>query len=74
MTVQRVKGYVGLSCDSCSESTEEFDDFDEMIPESKAIGWKITQEGGYWTHTCPGCADGSKPGETRLQRARRLLG
>lgn len=72
MSVERNRKYTGLSCDSCSEATEEFEDFNELIDSSKSLGWQITREQGEWVHTCPACAE--KPTETSLQKAKRLLG
>lgn len=72
MTVQSYRGHHGVTCDSCSESTEEFDSFDEAIQAIKDLGWKISREQGEWTHTCAGCLE--KPQETSLQKAKRLLG
>ena len=72
MSIERYKGRQSITCDSCPEATEEFDDFNEMIDSVKSLGWQIKCEQGEWTHTCPACAE--MPTETGLQKAKRLLG
>lgn len=75
MSTERNGKWVGFACDSCYESTEEFDDFDTLLASSKRLGWKVYQEDGEWTHKCPSCAEGPRQGkETDLERAKRLLG
>lgn len=73
MTMQSVKNRVGFSCDSCSETTEEFEDFNDAVADLKATGWKFSRDQGEWEHTCPGCVK-KQENETGLQRAQRLLG
>lgn len=74
MTIQRDGREMQIECDSCPATTDMFNktDFSAMVACAKSDGWVIAPdnnaEGGY-SHTCPDCK-----GESRLQRARDLLG
>jgi Fe2+ or Zn2+ uptake regulation protein len=50
-----------VHCEGCDE-TEEIDtndDWQAMIAELKARGWKIVKTKDGWDHYCPTCADPS---------------
>ena len=69
MSVERNHQYVGLSCDECPEASEEFTDFELMIAELKALGWKITRNQDGYKHLCPACGEPEDP----VKKARRML-
>jgi len=52
-------GQIQLACDTCGEEGLAYDEdeFEAMISAAKGSGWKITNPGGRWTHTCPDCAE-----------------
>jgi predicted RNA-binding Zn-ribbon protein involved in translation (DUF1610 family) len=70
MTIERDGRERMISCESCSSTLAPFDqdEFNEMVADAKAHGWKIRNEDGTWSHVCPNCQ------ESPLDRARRLLG
>lgn len=60
--------WMNLLCDECGGESDEFDDFEEMVIESKGEGWKIYQLRGVWKHECPDCI-----GTGNLERQRALF-
>lgn len=69
-----IKDYdqIQLSCDQCGEEFLVYDegDFEQMISDAKAAGWKITRPEGQWQHICSDCASGGGA----LAAARRKFG
>lgn len=59
MTVQRVKGKVAFSCDSCPASYEpgDGDDFKAAWEEAKAEGWSAFSARGEFHHLCKTCSE-----------------
>lgn len=55
-------GY-NAACDSCSydEDMDNADNFQEVVDELKAQGWRIRRAGAGWEHTCPDCISKEKP-------------
>ena len=70
MSIERDGRYRMIACNCCGNTLDLFeqDEFNAMVDDAKANRWHIRNEDGGWTHTCPNCQ------ETRLERARRLLG
>lgn len=64
-----------LACDECGDLLDgDFNggQFVAMIEFAKSQGWAIApDDDDEWTHTCPDCCGSA---ESRLDRARRLLG
>lgn len=72
MTILRDCDVQQIECEECPTTTELYDDkdFDNMIEDAKAAGWRIMSvNGDEWTHTCPVCKRGN-----RLAKARRMFG
>ena len=60
MSIVAHEGKRQITCDSCPATyrgTFAAADFDIMVADVKAAGWKIARQAGQWTHTCPSCAD-----------------
>lgn len=70
MSIERQHGQMCITCDSCDESLEFFDQdqFDEMIADAKAHGWRIVNTDGTWRHNC-GCEK-----QDKVSAARRMFG
>lgn len=54
--IERYGGNFDVSCDNCGYS-EEFDgpDWNAMIADVKAAGWKNVRVNGEWENHCPSC-------------------
>lgn len=69
-------GAITMRCDECGELLDgdfNADDFQAMIDYAKGHDWSVSwgDTDGEWTHTCPTCSGGA---ESRLERAKRVLG
>lgn len=74
MAIVAHEGKRQITCDSCPATyrgTFAAADFEIMVADVKAAGWKITLRAGVWTHTCPGCAD--RKGETLEEKLANFL-
>jgi hypothetical protein len=59
MTIIRHEGHLQVTCDACPltyRRTYAEEDFQILVAEIKAEGWKIERKGGDWAHTCSDCA------------------
>jgi hypothetical protein len=58
MTIVRHEGKQQITCDSCPSSHRKVydaEDFDIMLDDIKADGWRIVLRAGAWTHICSSC-------------------
>ena len=69
MTLHRDGRNRQIECDSCTNTTELYDEFNELMADAKGAGWEIKPSSDGWSHTCPECIGGS-----RLARQRALFG
>lgn len=62
---------VMICCDDCGTESLTYNnsEFQSLITELKADGWKIHNPDGHWTHNCKGCGE-----DSRLDRAKRKFG
>lgn len=59
MTVIHHEGLMQVVCDSCgaaSRRTYEETDFDILLADITAEGWRKVKRDGAWRHHCPRCA------------------
>jgi hypothetical protein len=65
MSVVRHEGKQQITCDSCPASQHHaYDDadFDVMLDDAKAAGWRVFKRAGIWVHTCPSCTTAQSKG------------
>ena len=59
--IDRQHGALTLSCDECGEVYPGCpyggDDFDKMMADAKADGWKNFRRGEKWANACAGCSE-----------------
>jgi hypothetical protein len=57
--IERGGGNIEMLCDECGDPLRgrvyDSDDFDILIADAKAEGWRITKEDREWVHYCPDC-------------------
>ncbi len=68
MTLQRDGKWMQFECDECPNTTDEYDDFEELRTEAKREGWEIKPSVEGWSHRCPDCRGSG------LARQRALFG
>lgn len=61
-----------LACDGCGQEGNTFDkdEFDPMVAEAKAEGWRIAKPEGRWVHECKDCVEEN----SALAQAKRKFG
>jgi len=72
MTVRNEGSRTMIECNGCGQETHDVDkdDFQSLVDDIKADGWKISSNHGRWTHHCPDC----EADESALAKARRKFG
>ena len=56
--IDRQGGVIVIECDVCDETfTGDSNEWREVWPQAKRIGWRAEKDGDEWIHTCPGCAE-----------------
>lgn len=59
MSIERDGDQIEIACDDCPAGlgkTYERDEFDVMVEDAKALGWRISRVDGRWRHRCPKCS------------------
>lgn len=59
-----------IVCDECGAEGACSDDFNDMIAEAKADGWRIAKPEGRWVHECKDCVSHN----SALAQAQRKFG
>ncbi|RID91875.1 hypothetical protein D2N39_11600 [Gemmobacter lutimaris] len=72
MSVERYSDTVALVCDACGVTTprRDADEFQDLVDEAKADGWRVTRRDGVWQHHCDACDEET----SALDQARRKFG
>lgn len=55
MSIERYGNKYELQCDFCSNSIDDFLDFQEAVDYKKANNWKSSKINGEWFDKCPHC-------------------
>lgn len=55
MSIERYGNKYELQCDFCSNSIDDFIDFQEAVDYKKANNWKSKNINGEWFDKCPDC-------------------
>lgn len=56
--IERDGDRIEITCNDCPAGlgkSYEQDEFDVMVDDAKAAGWRISREDGKWVHRCPKC-------------------
>lgn len=53
--IEKEGRYYILQCDYCSNSVDDFEEFQEVVNYKKVNGWKSINIKGGWTDKCPNC-------------------
>ena len=57
MSIERYVNKYELQCDFCSNSIDDFMDFQEAVEYKKANNWKSKNINGEWFDKCPECLE-----------------
>lgn len=57
MSIERYGNKYALQCDFCSNSVDDFEDFQEAVDYKKANNWKSRNINGEWFDKCPDCLE-----------------
>lgn len=57
MSIERYGNKYELQCDFCSNSVDDFEDFQEAVDYKKANNWKSKNINGEWFDKCPHCLE-----------------
>lgn len=77
MTLLREDGQVELVCDVCDEAwpeTHDAEDFEILLADAKADGWRASRIEGEWRHRCPACVKANRTIPTAASPASGLFG
>jgi len=64
MTLIREESQVELVCDPCDQpwpKTHAAEDFEILLADAKASGWRASRIEGEWRHRCPACVKAGRP-------------
>lgn len=77
MTLMRHEGRVELICDAGDEAWPEIhdaEDFEILLADAKAAGWRASRIDGEWRHRCPDCIHAGRPVQAQPDATAGLFG
>jgi hypothetical protein len=77
MSLIRHEGQIELICDAGDEAwpeTHAAEDFEILLADAKAAGWRASRIEGEWRHRCPSCIASGRIIQTRPDPKAGLFG